>query len=421
MFANAIDQAKDYQSFLENSPSAFHAADQVGQRLREYGYKQLESGQVWPKQPGKFFFVTAGAVVAWHVPEGLDPNAFTYAAVGAHTDSPAFKLKPAPAATKTPDGWNQLEVEVYGGMLANSWLDRDLGLAGRVITEDGNTHLVKTGAIARIPQLAIHLDRDIDREGLKLDPQQHLHPIWGFGHDLDIYRYLADQAKVPDFCGADIFTYDTQGPALIGPQQDFVAAARQDNLSSVHAALVAFQETSERHVAVFAAFDHEEVGSGSATGARGPLLEQVLRHCARSVGADSSQYEAALRRSVLISADAGHLVHPNYADRHDPHHHPVPGAGPLLKVNADQRYATSDASSAFWEVLCRRAQVPYQHFVSNNSMPCGSTIGPFNAMRLGILTVDVGIGLLSMHSVRELSHIADSFQLSQALAKFWNE
>lgn len=419
MFTDAKTQANDYIDFLSNSPSSYHAATLVANRLMANGYHNVKPYEVWPKDCGKYVVVKNGAVIAWSIPAGVTAESFTFKIVGAHTDSPAFKLKPRPGSTKTGDGWNQLEVEVYGGMLANSWLDRDLGLAGRVIDESGKNHLVKTDAIARIPQLAIHLDRQVDREGLKLDAQQHLHPIWGFGSDVDIYDYLAQQAGVNEIYGADIFTFDTAKPNLIGLEKNFVAAGRQDNLSSVHAALVALEDAGDEAISIFAAFDHEEVGSGSEGGARGSLLEDVMRHCGYVLDANEAQYRAALGLSVCISADAGHLVHPNYAERHDPHHHPIPGGGPLLKINADQRYATDARGSAYWHSLCKTAGIDYQNFVSNNSMPCGSTIGPFTAMRLGILTIDVGIGLLSMHSVRELSQIDDSFSLSKVLRTFW--
>lgn len=419
MFSDAKTQANDYLTFLKDSPSAYHASFEAAQRLEKMGYTRLYEHEVWPKAKGRYFIVREGAVIAWNLPESMTADNFKFKIVGAHADSPTMKLKPRPGSSKSPDGWNQLEVEIYGGMLANSWLDRDLGLAGRVITEDGTEHLVKTGAVARVPQLAIHLDREVNSKGLKLDPQQHLHPIWGFGHDLDVYDYLAQQAGVDKILGADVVTYDTAAPALIGPYQDFVAGARQDNLSSVYAALTAFEAAGEDHISVFSTFDHEEIGSGSRSGARGTLLAEILKHCSYTLGADSPQHRAALGRSVCFSADAGHLIHPNYPERHDPHHHPIPGGGPLLKVNADKRYATEARGTAMWHQICERAGVSTQNFVSNNSMPCGSTIGPFTATKLGVLTVDIGVGLLSMHSARELSHIEDIYQMTLALMEFW--
>ena len=343
--------------------------------------------------------------------------------MGAHTDSPGFTLKPKP--TTGTRGWVQAGVEVYGGPLFNSWLDRDLEFAGRLVTRSGETHLVRTGPLLRIPQLAVHLDRGVNAEGLKLDPQRHLAPVVGAGplDQADVLGHLAGLAGLSgsDVVGYDVVVADTAAPAVLGLSGELFAAGRMDNLSSTHAGLAALLATADAeldHVAVFAAFDHEEVGSATPSGAAGPFLEDVLARVSAGLGADPTDHRRALAASWCLSADAGHAVHPNYPERHDPANQPVVNGGPLLKINANQRYATDGLGAAEWVRACEQAGVPFQEFVSNNSVPCGSTIGPITATRLGIRTIDVGVPLLGMHSARELCGVDDPASLSGAAAAF---
>ena len=364
-----------------------------------------------------------GAVAAWVQPDEVAADA-GFRVVGTHTDSPALKVKPDPQLTSV--GWNQVGVEIYGGMLLNSWLDRELGIAGRIVTRDGVQHLVRTGPIARIPQLAIHLDRQVN-DGLKLDRQTHMQPVLSLASRGDLLAHLCDVAGVADEDVAmhDLFTFDVAAPARFGLHAEFLASGRLDNLSSTHAAITAIEDfdgSADGHrgdIAIFAAFDHEEVGSATSSGAAGPLLEDVLYRIASTLGLDVDGTRAMLARSSCISADTGHLVHPNYPNHHDPVVRPLPNKGPLLKLNANQRYATDAVGGAIWLKACDDAGVPTQPFVSNNAMPCGSTIGPITATRLGITTVDVGIGLLSMHSAREMCGVEDPMMLARALRAYW--
>lgn len=420
------EHAIDYAHFLADSPSSYHAAHLVAQRLEDAGFARQEETAPWDATPGGHVMVRDGAVMAWFVPENLGEGG-GFRIVGAHTDSPAFKLKPN-ASTTTPDGWGQLGVEVYGGMLWNSWLDRELALAGRLVTTDGRQVLVRTGAVARIPQLAVHLDRGVNTEGLKLDPQRHLHPVWTVDHPgADVLDIVARDAGLEDasrIAAHDLVTIPTQGPDFFGEDGCFLASGRQDNLSSVHSALTALEAIAQEpptggDVLVLACFDHEEVGSATRSGAAGPVLEDVLHRTAWALGREGDALARMLAASSCVSSDAGHSVHPNYADRHDPDTRPVMGRGPMLKINANQRYTTDAVGTALWDRACAAAGVPHQEFVSNNAMPCGSTIGPITATRLGITTVDVGIGLLSMHSAREMSHIADLHAMSGALRAYW--
>jgi aspartyl aminopeptidase len=426
--ASATDHIQDLGAFVSASPSSFHAAHEAGRRLADAGFVRLDELQPWDGGPGSFFIIRDGALIAWVVPEHAGPTT-GFHILGAHTDSPSFKLKPKP--TTGAYGWLQAGVEVYGGPLLNSWLDRELQLAGRLVLRDGTEHLAATGPLLRFPQLAIHLDRAVN-DGLTLDKQRHMNPVWGLGNpaDFDVLKVLASSiegtAVDPALIGGyDVVIADTQAPAVFGGSGEFFASGRLDNLSSTHAglsALIAHAGSSlpeDAPIAVLAAFDHEEIGSNSRSGACGPILEDVLVRISDGLGATVSQRRQALAASFCVSADAGHAVHPNYAERHDPANHPVLNGGPLLKINANQRYATDAPGAALWARLCGEAGVPYQEFVSNNAIPCGSTIGPLTATRLGIRTVDVGVALLSMHSARELCGVEDPLRLAAVADLFF--
>lgn len=485
---------QDLSAFVQASPSSFHAAAEVARRLVAVGFTLLDEAQDFPAEPGGYVVVRDGAVIAWIVPaaagragsEGAAPRGAVdpvpvFRVLGAHTDSPGFRLKPQ-HMTVTADGWVQAGVEVYGGPLLNSWLDRELRFAGRLVLEDGSHVLAATGAVGRIPQLAVHLDRDVNSEGLSLKRQRHTQPIVaatgsalagvradaagadavgvgvgvGSGAEPDaagavrlsgnVLEMLAAQAGVDVAAvrGADVVVADAQAPSAFGANGEFFASGRLDNLSSVHAALVAMEALAAGGasgqgaaqaagqgtaavapgadtvvVPVLAAFDHEEVGSATRTGAGGPLLEELMDRVLDALGVSGQGRARSRAGSWLLSADAGHLVHPNYAERHDPVNHPRVNAGPLLKINANQRYATDGEGEAAFTRWCAAAGVPFQRFVSNNDMPCGSTIGPISATRLGVRTVDVGIGLLSMHSAREMCGAQDPEFLSAAVGAFF--
>ncbi|NQX28496.1 M18 family aminopeptidase [Microbacteriaceae bacterium VKM Ac-2854] len=413
----------DFADFLRASPSSYHAAAETARRLDAAGFTQLIETAAWSATPGRYYVVRDGAIVAWRLPAGADAVT-PFRILGAHTDSPGFALKPRP--TIGSNGWLQAGVEVYGGPLLNSWLDRELELAGRVVTRGGAEILVRTGAFLRIPQLAIHLDRGAN-DGLTLDRQRHTVPVWGVGPlaDADLLGVIAARAGLADageIAGYDLVTADTQPPARFGLDDMLFAAGRMDDLSSVHAGLVALLGAAEEsgHISMLAAFDHEELGSASRSGASGPFLEDVLSRIGAALDAGVDDRARAIAGSWCLSADAGHAVHPNYPEKHDPGNRPLAGGGPLLKINANQRYATDARGAALWADVCARAGVPYQEFVSNNAVPCGSTIGPLTATRLGINTVDVGVPLLSMHSARELAHVDDLVALARAIGAFFD-
>jgi aspartyl aminopeptidase len=414
--AAAADHVLDLTEFLGASPSSYHTAAEAARRLTDAGFAAQSENDPWDSSPGGHFLVRDGALIGWRIPDGA--GALTpFRMIGTHTDSPTFKLKPNPDLRSA--GYAQLGVEIYGGPLLNSWLDRELRVAGRLVT-DGAMHLVRTDAIARIPQLAMHLDRGVNDDGLKLDRQRHTAPMWAVGEN-SILDHVAGLAGcgASDVLGFDLIMVDAAPPVIFGPAGEFLASGRLDNLVSVHAGLSALINAQGADlITLLAAFDHEEIGSESRTGASGPLLADVVARISGGLGADDDQRQRVLSRSACLSADTGHAVHPNYPERHDPASRPLLNGGPLLKINSNQRYATDAHGGALWRRACRRAGVETQEFVSNNTVPCGSTIGPLTATRLGVRTVDVGVPLLSMHSARELAGVEDPPALARAMEAF---
>jgi aspartyl aminopeptidase len=414
------DLAQDLVGFVAAAPTPYHAVAEAARRLAAAGFVEQPEAGAWTDDTGGRYLIRDGTILAWHRP-AASPVGTPMRIFAAHTDSPTLKVKPRPDVGAA--GWRQVAVEVYGGALWNSWLDRDLGLAGRLALFDGTTVLVDVHRpLLRVPQLAIHLDRAVNSEGLRLDPQQHLLPVWGLGapHDGDLIEFLAAAADVDprEVAAHDLVVHDVTPPARLGARQELLAAPRLDNLASVHAGIEALLAAAHREdagvIPVFVGFDHEEIGSSTATGAAGPLLETVLTRLAGGFDARA----AAFATSRCLSVDVTHAAHPNYLGQHDPGHRSVPNGGPTLKVNANQRYATDAPGAAAWLRACREVGVPTQAFVAKNTVPCGSTVGPILSTRLGIRTVDVGIPVLSMHSARELCGVHDPGHLAAAATAF---
>jgi aspartyl aminopeptidase len=419
---DAPSHIEDLAAFVTASPSSYHAAAEVARRLGEAGYTRLDETADWRTtvRPGaRLVVIRDGSVIALALPADAGPTT-PFRVLGAHTDSPGFKLKPKP--TLSASGWLAAGVEVYGGPTVPSWFDRELEFAGRLVALDGTTHLVRTGPYARIPHVAIHLDRDLNTS-FSPDRQRDVQPVFGVGGpgDGDVVGHLAKLAGVDadQVGGYDIITVDSAAPARFGADEMLFASPRLDNLSSVHAGLAGLLAAEPAgSIAVLAAFDHEELGSESRSGAAGPFLSDVLERVSAALGGDRGDFARALAGSWCLSSDAGHAVHPHQPDRHDPANRPRPGGGPLLKINANQRYTTDAVGAALWARTCAAAGVPYQEFVSNNAIPCGSTIGPITATRLGIATLDVGTPVLSMHSSREMCHVDDPAYLAAAIGVF---
>lgn len=408
--AGPADPAEELAGFIDASPTPFHAVHNVAARLADAGFEEfdpLDAGA-----PGNRFVVRDGALIAWV--DGDAPMG-PMRLIGAHTDSPTLRVRPRP--DRGAAGFRQLGVEVYGGALLNSWLDRDLGLAGRVLVRTGDDveqRLVRSEMpLLRIPQLAIHLDRAIGERGLQLDRQQHMVPVWGLGepHEGEFRGWLADQvgSDPDDVLGWDVSCFDHQPSAVIGVDASLLAAPRLDNLCSCFGAVEALISLrwAGGGPAVVVLFDHEEVGSTTSTGAESAWLAGVLEQRAAALGVDRADLLVALGDSMLLSADMAHATHPNYSDRHEPNHWVRPGGGPVIKHNVNARYATDASTAAAFVLACERAEVPVQHYSHRNDLPCGSTIGPIAAARLGVRTVDVGMAQLSMHSARELMAVDD--------------
>lgn len=422
-----MSDAQDLLTYIGAAPSPFHAVAESRRRLADAGFTTLDLTEPWPATPGRYLVARGGALVAWEVPEGAGPER-RFRIAGAHTDSPNLRIKPHPDTGSA--GWQQLAVEVYGGALWNSWLDRDLGLSGRaVVRVDGELEerLFRCDCpLLRIPQLAIHLDRDVNGQGLKLNPQQHLTPVWGVGpiEPGAFAAYVAEEVAVEagDVVAWDAMVHDLTPGTLIGRNHELVSVARLDNLLSCWAGVTALVDLPfapvDAPVAVICLFDHEEVGSTSSTGADGALLAQVLERTVTARGGSRDDLLRALAGSVCASADGAHATHPNYPERHEPGHHIAIDGGPVIKVNANQRYATDASGHAVLIDAADRAGVPHQVFVSRNDQPCGSTIGPLTAARLGIATADIGVAQLSMHSARELCGADDAARFVGLLGAF---
>lgn len=412
--------------FLKASPTPFHATRSLAQRLQAAGFRPLDEREPWHTEAGGRYYVTRNdsSIIAFRLGRRA-PLEGGLRLVGAHTDSPCLRVKPQPELQR--QGFLQLGVEVYGGALLAPWFDRDLSLAGRVTFREGGkvqSLLIDfQQPIAVIPNLAIHLNREAN-QGWPINAQNELPPILAqlSGDErADFRALLADRLAVEHGICADavldyeLSFYDTQGAALIGLNQDFIAGARLDNLLSCYAGLQALIEAEGDETCVLVCTDHEEIGSCSACGADGPFLEQVLRR----VLPEGDAFVRTIQKSLLVSADNAHGVHPNYADKHDGNHGPKLNAGPVIKVNSNQRYATNSETAGFFRHLCLAEEVPVQSFVVRSDMGCGSTIGPITASQLGVRTVDIGLPTFAMHSIRELAGSHDLAHLVRVLSAFY--
>jgi aspartyl aminopeptidase len=421
------DTALDLIAFLDAAPSPYHAAAEALRRLTAAGFTELTQAAVWPAGPGRYVVADGGTLFAWIVPEGSPADA-PFRLLGAHTDSPTLRVKPRPDTGQA--GVRQLGVEVYGGALLNSWLDRDLGLAGRVVVRAPGGPQVRLvwvdRPLLRVPQLAIHLDPGLRTDGMKLDAQQHVVPIWSLG-DPDpggFSRFLGAELGVPaqDILSYEIVTYDLQGGTLAGASEEFVSSGRQDDLVCSHACVSALKAVAHapagQHVSAIVLFDNEEIGSRSTTGADGAWLGGQLERTVLARGGSRDDYLRAVSSSLHVSADMAHATHPNYPDRHEPAHWIALGGGPVLKVSANVFYGTTAPTQAAFLLAAEQASVPVQYFVNRSGVRAGSTIGPIVAAGLAIPTVDVGNPTLAMHSARELTGTADAAMLIGALTAF---
>lgn len=413
--------------FISKSPSPYHAVQTVNGMLRT---EVLEESQTWNLQRSKFYSVVKfdSSIILFKSPsKRIDKNKLHFKILAAHTDSPCLKLKPNPKPCKEFEQWG---VEVYGGVLLNSWLDRDLYIAGKASCHTGSgkvesklIHLNKSAV--RIPQLAIHLDRNVN-EGLKLNPETHLSPILGLCQKNSQLQKLLKSSfpgkKINDIF-FDLNLYHAQKPSYGGLNQEFIYSSQLDNLAMCHAAVESLKDVgeSEHCIPIVCLFDHEEIGSQSNRGAGSTFLKHIIEKVVASLDLNRIQFLDMLSRSFLISADMAHALHPNYPERHDLNHAPQIGKGPVIKKNANQRYTTDSASAAYFSKLCQSAGVPFQNFCSRSDLGCGSTIGPMVAADLGIASVDVGNPMLSMHSIREMAGVEDHLSMIKVFRAFFSD
>lgn len=418
---------KNLLTFLQQSPTPYHAVQNMVEKLEQRGFQRLHEADDWSLVENGRYYVTRNdsSIVAFT--NGDQQQGFRM--VGGHTDFPCLKVKPQPETHKHQ--YLQLAAEVYGGALLNPWFDRDLSIAGRVcyLNQSGDlkSSLVNYHkAIAFIPSLAIHLDREANKKR-SINPQTDIPPILcqvDKDETLSFRELLQDQlakggvTDVAEVLEYDLSFYDTHGAAIIGLKDDFIVSAALDNLLSCYVGLEALLSAVDSATAPLALVcnDHEECGSQSAIGAQGPMLKTILHRVAGS----SEQLAQAIARSMLISTDNAHGVHPNFADRHEGNHQPLLNHGTVLKVNANQRYASNDETCALFGLLCRKAGAQYQYFVTRTDLACGSTIGPLTAGELGIRTLDIGLPTFGMHSIRETAGTKDAFELNRVLQQFFN-
>lgn len=418
--------------FLQQSPTPFHAVTNLAALFAQAGFTELDEAEPWSLKKNSRYFVRRNDSACIAFKTGTKPLLQTGVRIsGTHTDSPCLKLKPTPALRQ--HSYVQLGVEVYGGALLHPWFDRDLSVAGRVNykTKNGSLKSVLLNLqdpIAFIPSLAIHLDREVN-EGRALNRQTELPPVvlqlqddGVFDFDRFLLTHIQKQSGHEDAAlvlSHELLLYDTQPPALVGLHKQFIAAARLDNLLSCYAAAMGLLNSSDDFASALVCNDHEEVGSASASGAQGPFLRSVLERLVATESSDTESFERVMRRSLLVSVDNAHGVHPNYADKHDPQHRPLLNAGPVIKINANQRYASNSDSVAIFKTICDLTSVRHQSFVMRSDLACGSTIGPLTATELGITTVDVGVATFGMHSIRELAGAEDPANLSRVLSAYY--
>lgn len=422
--------------YIDASPTPYHVVSSTLQLLKDSGFVELKESNAWKLEPGgRYYVVRNGSSVLAFVAGTKPPEQAGFHIIGAHTDSPNLRLKPHPVYEQ--NGYVQLGVEVYGGALLATWTDRDLSVAGRVILKSDKrgkgateARLVRFDkALCRIPQLAIHLNRQVNDKGLILNKQTHMPPILAMVGgksftEKSLNAFLADtlKCKPAQIVSRDLMLYDLQPGTFAGLNEEFIFAPRLDNLASCHAAITALCNAPKKNAAtrVIAFYDHEEVGSETAQGGGSPFLKDTLERLSMDATQPREAFLRAVAKSLFVSADMAHAVHPNYADQHDAKHMPLINKGPVIKSNAGQRYATDGETAAQFELLCGDAGVGVQKFVMRSDLACGSTIGPITAANLGMRTVDVGNPMLSMHSVREMSGAHDHADMIRVFLRFFS-
>lgn len=421
----------NFLTFLQQCPTAWHAIHETSNQLKAKGFKELKETDRWNIQSNEKYFVTrnGSSICAFITPSSAPQKARV---VASHSDSPGFKLKPQPEIRK--HNMILLGVEIYGAPLLSSWLNRDLGIAGRVIYYDKEDQL-QTSLVRldddplTIPQLAIHLDREVNEKGLILNKQEHLNALAALIDENEkvgnyLETLLRKQIEFKQLISSDLFLYPLEAPRLLGYKGQFVAAYRLDNLASLHSSLQAFLENTDpldHEIKMLICWDHEEIGSNTAQGASSPFFSSILERILISFKLTREDFFRVTNDSLCISVDLAHALHPNYNDKHDVNHPILMQKGVVLKSNAQHRYASDAFSSLAIYKAANQTNIPLQKFVSRNDIPCGTTIGPIYASTNGMPTVDIGCGQLSMHSSRELMSIADYLHLFNLIKCYYHQ
>ncbi|WP_315078262.1 M18 family aminopeptidase [uncultured Clostridium sp.] len=426
-----MNTAKDLLNFINNSKSAFHGAHEVKSILDKEGFVEIKECDKWDlKHGGKYYVMkNESAIIGFEIGSG-DITEEGFRLIGAHTDSPGFRIKPHAEMT-VEDHYVKLNTEVYGGAILSTWFDRPLGVAGRVTLKGSNplkpqVKLVDLNKpVLIIPSLAIHMNRTIN-EGYEYNRQKDTLPLLTMATDkLEKDGYLLKliaeslNVKEKEIVDFDLFVYEYEKGCLFGMNEEFISAGRLDDLWMVYAGLVALlQSKSNKATKVLVALDNEEIGSLTSQGANSSLLENILERITLALGKDREDFKRSLSNSVMISADLAHALHPNYAEKHDPTNRPLIGKGPVIKIAASGSYSTDSYAAAIFKQVCKNANVPCQEFVNRSDVKGGTTIGPITASKLNIPVIDMGAPLLSMHSVRELASVKDNEYTIKAFTEF---
>ena len=429
---SAQQQVQHLLDFIDASPSPWHVIKSVEAQLASFNFKKLDETLSWSLESGGRYYVVRDESSVIIFVLGQKPLVETgFKMIGAHTDSPGLRIKPN--ATTGVDGLLRLGVEIYGGPILATFTDRDLSLAGRVNYKDTNNNIVSAlinfdRPLLRLPNLAIHMNRMVNEEGLKLHKQNELPLILSaLAQECLPQTYFSELLQEQSACEAerilswDLAVYDTQKGVFWGADNEFYANSQLDNLASCHAALQGLLDDTvleNEATLVCAFFDHEEIGSESNKGADGSFLGDVLKRISLVTENNKEDFTRALAKSFMVSADMAHAYQPNFPLAYDPDHKVFVNKGPVIKVNANQRYSTESVSQAMFVDWCEQAGVPYQKYSHRSDLPCGSTIGPITSARLGIRSVDVGNPVWAMHSIRESAGVLDHGYMIKVMKKF---
>ncbi len=444
MTTNTASQQSPIQpllNYIDNSPSPWHAVSTTVETLQLYGFEELVETESWSLHSNQKYYVVRdqSSIIAF-ITGNQVPSDSGYRIIGAHTDSPGLRVKPNPLSQS--GSWLRVGVEVYGGPTLATFADRDLSLAGRVSIKNGDkatdfeSRLIKfDDSILRLPNLPIHLNRSVNEEGLKFNKQTEIPLLLSIAPEGDdniyFHKILSEALGVAtdDILAWELAIYDTQKGTVYGLNQEFFADSQLDNLASCHSALSALLKgiddktnlKPQNSTKMIALFDHEEVGSGSSKGADGSFLEDTLTRIGHAQEDSNPQQQLSARsKSYMLSADMAHAFHPNFPQKYDQQHHPIVNAGPVIKVNHNQKYTSDAHTEALFISLCQQAKIPYQLFVNRNDLACGSTIGPMSASKTGIRSLDIGNPMWAMHSIRESAGVIDHEYMIRAMVEFVN-